>query len=103
MRVGVTKMKKGHRSEIANLLFAREIRLVAALPGTEGLLEASVIGNVLVQRQGAIDVLLAAIRSLEREVAVLAHEAFCLLVERRPCLVCPPLRKDASREKILRC
>lgn len=93
------KMQMGHRSKnCKNLLFAREIRLVAVLPGTEGLLEPSIIGNVLVEGQGAIDILLAAVGSLECKVAVLTHEALRLVVERRPCLVCPPLGEDASRE-----
>lgn len=61
-------------------------------PGVEGGAQPARVCNVLAQCQPAVDVQLLALRVEDREVGILVHEAFRLLLESSDGSVVPPVR-----------
>ena len=75
------------------LLLSRFIRFEASFPTFEGLLQSSIVCNVLSKSELTVDIVILAIGSLDRKVAILIDKALSLLIEGGGSGVGPPLCK----------
>jgi len=70
--------------------------LVTSLPSVEGLLQSSIVSNVLAKSELSINMILFAIPTLDRKVTVLIDKALSPLIELCGCVVGPPLKEKEN-------
>lgn len=64
----------------------------AFLPSLERGRQAACVGDILAQREAAVDVQRLAVGAFDREVRVLVDETLGFILEVRDRLICPPVR-----------